>query len=478
MSDPAGSGIELHRRIHLTRLIGEGTMGRVFDGFAADTEQYVAVKVLRPEHADDPEIRARFENEIHLLGQIDHPGSPPVYGHGEDADGLPFCVMKKVEGRTLTELLTDRGGEVHSLPWLRRLLGILLDACETVAYAHEIGVVHRDLKPCNVLIDRHQSVYVIDWGIAKRAGGNPTRAGRVMGSPGYMAPEQADGRSNSVGPQADVFALGAILYEVLTGRRPFGGAGGREEMHAAVHRETPAPRRLNRRLPRGLARICMKALHKDPALRHANARALAADLRAFLEGRMSWRERAREFARHHPLRAVVVALLVLLAGTFAAGAAAQFWTDQRMAAKALKRLAVLDAELVKIAGEAESARSQLQEPGTGARDREALHQRLERLDARWIVTEFEALRLLASVTELRFVKVESEIHPLARERLLKMVKSLNERDQPALAGGLIDTVLARYSAGNNLLGLRQHEIAQLKQLAAEAEGRAPRPARK
>ncbi len=162
-------------------------------------------------------------------------------------------------------------------------------------------------------------------------------------------------------------------------------------------------------------------------------------------------------------------LLALASVTVVAGAGAQFWTDQRMASKAMTRVSELDAELVKIAGEAETARSQLESTEIDAKERATLKKELNRLDARWIVTEFEALRLLASVTELRFVKVESEIHPLARERLLTMVKSLIERKQPALASGLIDTVLARYHAGSNALGLRKHDVAQLKQLAGEAD---------
>jgi eukaryotic-like serine/threonine-protein kinase len=481
MSEPATPQIEFRRRIQLTRLIGEGGMGRVLDGYAPDLGQYVAVKILRAEHANDSEVRGRFEEEIALLGHMDHPGCPPVYGQGEDADGMPCYAMKKVEGRTLADLLAERGPTTRSGPWRRRLLAILLDACETMAYAHELGVVHRDLKPENILIDRHRSVYVIDWGIAKRMGASSgtesqTLPGKVMGSPGYMAPEQAEGRAASAGPQADVFALGAVLYEILTGRRPFGGAGGREEVLATVHRDPKPPHRGNWRLPRSISRICMKALHKDPARRYADARGLASDLRAFLEGRLSLLERLRDAARIHPFRAIAVGVMALVLLIGIGNVAAQFWTDQRLANRALARVAEMDAELAKIAGEAESVRAEIEDAKSDSGKRSALNKRLHVLDARWILTEFEAVRLLASVAEMRFIWVESEIQPLARKRLIELGESLNARDQPALASGLAKNVLARHAEGDDPFKLSEADVAKLKQFAAEADRRfvAPR----
>jgi serine/threonine-protein kinase len=473
MNDPPPPEIELRRRIVLTRLLAEGGMGRVHDGFSPDLDQYVAVKILRPEHAGDPAMRQRFEDEATLQGLIDHPGCPPVYGRGEDENGLPCYAMKKVEGRTLADLLAERGHATRSSPWRNRLLAILLDACDAIAYAHELGVIHRDLKPENILIDRHQSVYVIDWGIAKRLvpGAERTLPGKVMGSPGYMAPEQAEGRGGSAGPQADVFALGAILYEILTGHRPFGGAGGHEEMLATVHRDPKPPHHWNWRLPRAISAICLKALAKDPARRYADARGLASDLRAFLEGRLSRAERLREGARHHPLRAFVVALLALAFAVLAANVVAQFWTDQRLANRALARVAELDAELAKLAAAAETVRGQMDDPKTPAGKRPALKRELQELDSRWVLTELEVQHLLVSVAELRFVRVESEIPPLARERLFDLIGSLLARDQPALAQGLIENVLQRREEGRSAVALSEADVARLKQFAAEAERR-------
>lgn len=485
MSEPTAPPpqIEFRRQIHLTRLIGEGGMGRVLDGYSPDLDHYVAVKVLRAEYAGDAEVRGRFEEEIALLGHMDHPGCPPVYGQGQDEEGLPCYAMKKVEGQTLADLLAERGPATRSVPWRRRLLAILLDACETLAYAHELGVVHRDLKPENILIDRHRSVYVIDWGIAKRMNNgrgtedeSRTLPGKVMGSPGYMAPEQAEGRSASAGPQADVFALGAILYEILTGRRPFGGSSGREEVLAAVHRDPKPPRRRNWRLPRAISDICMKALHKDPARRHADARSLASDLRAFLEGRLSWIERCRDMARRHPFRSILLSIAALALLTLGLNVVVQFWTDQRLANRAVERVAELDSELAKLAGESESVRADLEDGKTNGAKRAELNKQLHELDARWVLTEFEALRLLVSVAEMRFVWVESEIQPLARQRLMDLVESLLERDQPALAKGLIENVLERRAAGDKALELGDDDVAKLKQFAAKADQRfvAPR----
>jgi hypothetical protein len=298
-----------------------------------------------------------------------------------------------------------------------------------------------------------------------------------MGSPGYMSPEQADGRGGSAGPQSDVFALGAILYEVLTGDRPFGGTGGREEILAAVHRDPKPPHRRDWRVPRSISQICLKALNKDPAKRYADARGLATDLRAFLEGRLSWMERTLDLARLHPVKAFFCTLLALAMLVGVGNVVAQFWTDQRLANRALARVAELDAELAEVAGDSGAARAGLEDAKASPARKAELRKDLEQLDARWIVTEFEALRLLTSVAELRFVKVESEIQPLARKRLFDLIGSLMERDEPALASGLISNVLARHHEGRDVFELNEEEIARLKRFAEEADRRfvVPRP---
>ena len=264
-------GIQIKRRIHPGRLLGKGAMGRVVDGFAADLGQCLAIKILLPDYADDPEVRARFEEEAAIMASIDHPGNLPVYGTSTDAEGNLCYVMKKVEGQTLGELIDERGSQVANLPVRQRLLSILLDACETVGYAHENGIVHRDLKPANILVDRHDSVFVIDWGLARRGAPGScestetrTLPGVIMGSPGYMSPEQAEGKGASAGPATDVFGLGVMLYEILTGKRPFESKGSRAEMMETIHKDPASPRKTNILIPRALSGVCMKALNKHP----------------------------------------------------------------------------------------------------------------------------------------------------------------------------------------------------------------------
>ncbi len=213
MNELNNNSIEIQRRIHLGRMLGEGAMGRVLDGFASDLGQHFAVKQLLSELMEDAETRIRFEEEAAIMASIDHPGVLPIYGLSIDDERRLFYVMKKIEGKTFAEHMKDPSESAASVPRRTRLLGILLAACETVASAHDKGIIHRDIKPANILIDREESVYVIDWGLAKRvgtSGAERTLSGKVMGTPGYMAPEQADGRSARAGAEADVFAFGAL----------------------------------------------------------------------------------------------------------------------------------------------------------------------------------------------------------------------------------------------------------------------------
>lgn len=234
-------------RFEILGEIGRGGVGVVFRSIDVDLGRDVAMKVLREEHADNPEVSRRFVEEARIEGQLEHPGIVPVYDLGLQADHRPFFTMKLVKGETYSTVLSARKNTSDDR---RRILSIFEQVCRTMAYAHDRGVVHRDLKPGNILIGSYGEVQVIDWGFAKvlaeeedpeeaepAAGRSTTRIGRVrsgsgstgslagtvMGTPAYMPPEQAQGKVARLDERSDVFALGAILCEILTGDPPYTG---------------------------------------------------------------------------------------------------------------------------------------------------------------------------------------------------------------------------------------------------------------
>jgi serine/threonine protein kinase len=473
--------IDIQRHFHLGQMLGEGGMGRVLEGFAPDLGQHLAIKQLRAEWMEDADVRARFEEEATIMASIDHPGVLPVYGIGIDAGRHLFYAMKKVEGRTLGQLIADPFESFTSAPRRKRLTGFLLDACETVASAHDKGIVHRDLKPDNILVDRGQSVYVIDWGLAKHTGvpGGSSQSGRtlpgkVMGTPGYMAPEQADGRSARAGAEADVFALGAILYEILTGRRPFAAGDDRAEMLGAIHQDPTPPRHVNWLVPRDLNAVCLKALHKDPAKRYPSAGSLAADLRAHLEGRAvsairpNLMERIRYAARRRPMRAVIMASSLVGLTLVAAFIGNQRWIDHRLADKAVHRLETIDAEIYEIESEDRDLRRQLAARQLPDRERARILDQLEINDSRWILAQFEAYRVLNSVAELRFIRTNSNIQPMARQRLMAAIAATIDRGHTTLGAAIIATYLERADEQTLTSPLSRSDRQNLLKLAEKA----------
>ena len=253
--------------------IARGGMGAVLKGRDPDLGRDVALKVLREDHRDKPDLIRRFIEEAQIGGQLQHPGIVPIYELGTFTDRRPFFSMKLVKGQTLAERLDDRAAPADDLP---RLLSIYEAICQTVAYAHARGVIHRDLKPSNVMVGSFGEVQVMDWGLAKvlprggvvddaragvsgreetviataRSGSDEpglSHAGSVMGTPSYMAPEQARGEVDQVDERADVFALGSILCEVLTGAPAFRGrSAGEIQRNAAVGDTADALARLDR----------------------------------------------------------------------------------------------------------------------------------------------------------------------------------------------------------------------------------------
>jgi serine/threonine-protein kinase len=308
-------------RYEHVRLLGTGGFGEVRLVRDRELGRHVAMKILRPEVARSPESRARFLAEIQLTAGLSHPGIVAVHDAGELPDGQLWYTMPEVRGRTFRAVI-DAAFRAPPEVTRRRLLDLFARACEAIAYAHGKGVVHRDIKPENIMIGEHGEVLVMDWGIARTAGApesaqrpgtlggeapaappgalgggggasgavaralawSPlrTRPGSVLGTPAYMPPEQARGEVHRIGPATDVYALGALLLQILTGEPP--DVGPRFwEPSVAVQEQL---RKLDDDpdVPPDLAAICRRAMAADPALRHPDAAALAAEITAFLDG--------------------------------------------------------------------------------------------------------------------------------------------------------------------------------------------------
>ena len=261
----------------LVEEIARGGMGVVFKARQMNLNRTVALKmILAGQFAGEEDVQ-RFYTEAEAAAQLDHPGIVPIFEIGEH-QGQHYFSMGYIEGESLGQKVAD-----GPLP-PREAAELVKKICEAMAYAHERGVIHRDLKPANILIDRSGQPKVTDFGLAKKteADSDLTGTGQILGTPAYMPPEQAAGKSDQVGPLADVYSLGAILYCLLTGRPPFQAASPMDTLLQVLEQEPVAPRKLIATLPRDLDTIALKCLDKDPASRYHSASELAADLNHFL----------------------------------------------------------------------------------------------------------------------------------------------------------------------------------------------------
>jgi serine/threonine-protein kinase len=300
--------------------LGRGGMGVVYKARHVGLDRVVALKmVLAGAHAE-PHQLARFHAEAQAVARFQHPNIVQIHEVGT-ADGLPYFSLEFLDGGPLDK-------KIARMPQPPRFAAELVAAlARAMSYAHERGVIHRDLKPANVLLSADGTPKITDFGLAKRLDGDSlqTRSGTVVGTPSFMAPEQARGDLKEVGPHSDVYSLGAILYDLLTGRPPFLGASMLDTLDQVRSQEPVPPAALIGRVPKDLETICLKCLQKEPAKRYASAAALADDLRRFLNGEpivarpVSAPERAWRWAKRNPwvagLGVAVAVLLVIVAGT-------------------------------------------------------------------------------------------------------------------------------------------------------------------
>ncbi|MBI3273285.1 MAG: protein kinase [Planctomycetes bacterium] len=356
-------------RYEIQAELGRGGMGVVYKAWDRELNRAVALKSLLLERSRGAEGLQRFHKEALASARLRHPHIVQLHDVGTWKD-TPCLVMEFVPGTTLGEWIAAT--PLAAPGRLERGARVALQVAEAVAYAHRQGVVHRDIKPDNVLVDADGNAFLTDYGLAREVDGQShlTQTGAVLGTPVYMSPEQADGSPASALPPTDIYALGALLYTVLTGKPPFDGATAAAIVYQVIHSEPPPPRRLRPGLPADLETICLRAMEKEPARRYAGAEELADDLRRFLAGepiravRPGLASRLLRRVRRHPASyaAATVALAVLalaLAWAVYAGERAADERRLREDAEAAERdRRTRREEADRLAGRARSARGE------------------------------------------------------------------------------------------------------------------------
>ncbi|MBC7820525.1 MAG: serine/threonine protein kinase, partial [Planctomycetaceae bacterium] len=347
-SDSAAQSAEAspptQQRFELLRAHAEGGLGKVWIAKDRELNREVAFKEIKPGHAQDSGSRGRFILEAEITGGLEHPGIVPIYSLGHHDNGRPFYAMRFIRGGSLKEAIqqfhatatkisqpfdpntptvigaepvaeaaevvpaqpSHASREAFASVEFRQLLGRFIDVCNAIEYAHSRGVLHRDLKPGNIMLGKYGETLVVDWGLAKATGKadqftdaeeaplspssgsgfEPTQIGSVIGTLAYMSPEQAAGRLDELGPVTDVYSLGATLYHVLTGQPPISNQSPRltipELLQRVLRGDFPPPREINPQLPKPLEAICLKAMSLRPSDRYASTAALAADVECYL----------------------------------------------------------------------------------------------------------------------------------------------------------------------------------------------------
>ncbi len=482
------------RRYLLGEILGEGGMAIVHQATDVQLRRPVAVKRLRAEYADKKEIRQRFFSEAEILAGLDHPGTTSVFEAGLLPDGDCFYAMKQVRGRTLRKLLDERDpDDLVDRSHRAHFIEIFTRACEAVAAAHKQGVIHRDLKPENIMVDDLDVVYVMDWGLAKqlvedddgsRSDSRRTRLGAVMGTPAYMSPEQASGRAAESDRQTDVFSLGVMLYEILTGVNPFRGENAVDSMKGVMYHEPDPPRKRNPRVSRTMSAITMKALDKDPFRRYRSAAELADDLRRYREFlpvsaiAPTRLERFANWSRRRPRLAAILATLAVVTVIAALATAFQASVENARVATGYGFIDEIESDLMSMSGEIASLTERLRdlEPGP---ERRVVENRLADLQAQFEMAEKDRMALSLAITGFTILSPENRARRIVRETIWDAIEEHIEVGDLYRARAEIEFAL-RYFDGGNLFGFSDQDGERLREILArvqrdiEAEERAAR----
>lgn len=405
-------------RFEIGETLGRGGFGIVYRAHDPLLDRDLALKIPLFPGSDDRRAQ-RFLAEARAAGKLRHPHIVAVYESGE-ADGKLFIASEYVEGQTLADVLEGgRPGQEQAAGWVRDLAGAL-------SYAHSQGIVHRDIKPQNIMIDGAGRPQIMDFGLAKRLDQDSkmTSEGALLGTPAYMSPEQARGEADSVGPRSDQYSLGTVLYELLTGRRPFDGSGAVVIARVAAD-DPPPPQSIDPEIPADLDAICRKAMDRDPSRRYSDSMLLAVDLDRWLRGDpararpLSAAQRLKRWAKRRPLVASLTGLVaILLLGAMTSGLTAAVLTlssknELQRRLDDAQQQAELTRALTKQAEEAaESARVQT----------EAANRELERAQAAKDMLE----RAVADRDRLVEAKIQDE------DRLTELIVERRQTDAEAV----------------------------------------------
>jgi eukaryotic-like serine/threonine-protein kinase len=512
----AGTATSGGQRFRVLRPHAQGGLGAVFVALDGELNREVALKQILDHHADNPSSRQRFLLEAEVTGGLEHPGIVPVYGLGSYDGGRPYYAMRFIRGESLKDAINrfqadeklkkDPGR--RSLE-LRKLLRRFTDVCNAIDYAHSRGVLHRDIKPLNIIVGKHGETFVVDWGLAKATGKSEpgaeertlvpssasgsaeTLPGSALGTPAYMSPEQARGDLEHLGPMSDVYSLGGTLYCLLTGKPPQAGNDIGEVLRKAQRAEFTPPRQIDPAIEKPLEAICLKAMALKPEDRYASCRALAEDIERWMADepvsayREPWLSRLSRWGRRH--RSLMVsagAILATATAALAAGLVAvndekdrtelarQGEARQRQRAEVGEREA-RDQERTARAKEAEAqavldfvqakilaaARPEGVEGGLGPEVtlRKALEAALPQVESTFrgqsVVEASVRSTLGVSFTYLGELKTAANQFEIARERLTTQLG----RDHPATLGSSNNLAISYWDQGRYADAVKLHE---------------------